>query len=128
MYKEFTTSEIEAVILKVQEYENNCYRICLVLRIGPSQNREGRKKKYFYFTSTSGEVEKLVNMSNSSGKQNKTKKRQRWQEGDKQEEEGLLFVQAGVVIWDSNTIADLSGEIYYVDFESILLNQYSKSV
>lgn len=67
-------------------------------------------------------------MSNSSGKQNKTKKRQRWQEGDKQEEEGLLFVQAGVVIRDSNTIADLSGEIYYVDFESILLNQYSKSV
>lgn len=83
---------MEALIFKLQEYLNYNLRIIVTAFTWFWDPDHHKIEKEI----TSGEVEELVNMSDSSGKQRKEKKKT-----------GLLFVQAGVVIWDGNTIADL---------------------
>lgn len=47
------------------------------------------------------------------------KEEEKEEEIKKKKKTGLQFVQAGVVIWDSSTIADLSCK-----YSTLILNQY----
>lgn len=78
------SSNIQSIRIFKIEFENNCYEIHSVSRIRPSQKEKEMG---------SLEVEELINMNNCTGKERKT---------------GMLLVWVGAVVWDGNTIANLS--------------------